>query len=132
MFIISSFHARTAFFVLGALVEPELYDLLHGHPFLTRRALYLLATERIDFDTLRRTATSDDGPFGDHLRYYFAKLYEFKDLLGPFEHTISNGTCPNPRLFESLKGFGLVTGEDREARARNRLYASYFGQRLRP
>jgi hypothetical protein len=112
-------------------VKGELYDLLRGHPFLTRRALYLLASKRIDFDTLRRTAIRDDGPFGDHLRYYLTKLYEFKDLLQPFEQVLRNRTCSDPRLFDSLKGFGLVAGEEHKARARNQLYASYFGQRLR-
>jgi hypothetical protein len=112
-------------------IEDELYDLLRGHPFLTRRALYLLASRRIDFDTLRRNATRDDGPFGDHLRYYLTKLHEFKDLLQPFEQVLRNGTCSDPRLFDSLKGFGLVAGDERKARTRNQLYASYFGQRLR-
>ena len=92
----------------------------------------MLATRRIDFDTLRRTAPRDDGPFGDHLRYYLTKLYEFKDLLQAFEQVLRNGTCSDPRLFDNLKGFGLVTGEERKARARNQLYASYFRQRLRP
>jgi hypothetical protein len=110
--------------------ENELFSLLCGHPFLTRRALYLLASKRIDFDTLRRTAIRDDGPFGDHLRYYLVKLYEFKNLLHPFHQVVRNGTCPDARLFDQLKGFGLVNGDERNARVRNRLYASYFGARL--
>src|SRR5205823_14659686 len=110
--------------------EAELFDLLHGHPFLTRRALYLLASKRIDFEMLRRTATRDDGPFGDHLRYYLTKLHEFKDLLQPFREVLRNGSCSDPRLFDRLKGFGLVAGEDRKAAARNSLYGSYFGPRL--
>src|SRR5437588_57988 len=72
--------------------ETELFNLLCGHPFLTRRALYLLASKRHDFDTLRRTAIRDDGPFGDHLRYYLVKLYEYKDLLQPFCQIMRNGT----------------------------------------
>jgi hypothetical protein len=111
-------------------IDDELFDLLNGHPFLTRRALYLLAANRLNFDTLRRTATRDDGPFGDHLRYYLTKLYEFNDLLKPFQQVLRNGTCTNPRLFDRLKGFGLVAGDEHKAHARNRLYASYFNQRL--
>ena len=33
--------------------------------------------------------TGDDGPFGDHLRYYLTKLYEFKDLLEPFQQALA-------------------------------------------
>lgn len=105
----------------SAVLEEELYDLLQGHPFLTRRALYLLAKGRINLDTLRRTATRDEGPFGDHLRYYLTKLHEFDSLLQPFQQVLSNGTCANPRSFDSLTGFGLVTGEEHRARARNQL-----------
>jgi hypothetical protein len=116
---------------LAASEQEELYELLHGHPFLTRRALYLLATKRIDLETVRITATRDDGPFGDHLRYYLTKLHEFADLLPPFREVVCNGTCSDPRLFDRLKGFGLVAGDERRARVRNQLYATYFGQRLR-
>jgi hypothetical protein len=42
--------------------------LLDGQPFLTRRALELLATGKLDFSTLMETADRDDGPFGDHLK----------------------------------------------------------------
>jgi hypothetical protein len=54
------------------------------------------------------------------------KLHEFKDLLEPFEQVLRNGRCEDPQLFDRLKGFGLAAGEERKAKARDQLYASYF------
>jgi hypothetical protein len=110
--------------------EGELFELLQGHPFLTRRALYLLASRRLDFEALRQTATRDDGPFGDHLRYYLTKIHEVAHLLEAFREVLANGWCKDPRLFDMLKGFGLVGGDGSKARARNPLYASYFSRRI--
>ncbi|MGV3617698.1 MAG: AAA-like domain-containing protein [Fimbriimonas sp.] len=45
-----------------------LHFLVAGQPFLTRRALELLATGKLTFSTLMETADADDGPFGDHLK----------------------------------------------------------------
>lgn len=45
-----------------------LHFLVAGQPFLTRRALELLATDKLTFGTLMETADADDGPFSDHLK----------------------------------------------------------------
>jgi hypothetical protein len=44
--------------------------LLHGHPYLVCRALYLLAGGKLGIESLLEQATADGGPFGDHLRYH--------------------------------------------------------------
>ncbi|MBI1755935.1 MAG: AAA-like domain-containing protein [Fimbriimonas ginsengisoli] len=46
----------------------SLYGLIAGQPFLTRRALDVLARGSTDFARLLSTADRDDGPFGDHLK----------------------------------------------------------------
>ena len=45
-----------------------LHGLIGGQPFLTRRALDVLATGKMDLDTLNAQAVRDDGPFSDHLK----------------------------------------------------------------
>jgi hypothetical protein len=57
-------------------------------------------------------------------------LHEFKDLPEPFQQVLRNGACEAPRLFDRLKGFGPMAGEERKAKARDQLYASDFNQRL--
>src|SRR5205823_3901223 len=53
---------------LDAGQERRLFDLLGGHPYLTRRAMYLVASGQIAADQLFAHAADVDGPFGDHLR----------------------------------------------------------------
>ncbi len=46
----------------------KIHQLIGGHPFLARKALYILTTDKISFDQLEDQAIRQDGPFGDHLR----------------------------------------------------------------
>ena len=71
-----------AIFSEGFLEELSLH--LHGHPYLTRRAMYLVADGRYLEDELIEEATEDDGPFGDHLKYHFFRMHAKKDLVRAF------------------------------------------------
>jgi hypothetical protein len=46
----------------------ELHALIGGQPVLTRKALDVLATGKLDYVGLIAEADRDDGPFGDHLK----------------------------------------------------------------
>ena len=46
----------------------RLHTLIGGQPFLTRRGLDALATDKYDFDSFFAEADRDDGPFNDHLK----------------------------------------------------------------
>jgi len=46
----------------------RLHTLLGGQPYLTRRALDVLAREKAGIDTLIRDCAREDGPFSDHLK----------------------------------------------------------------
>ena len=58
----------------------KLFNLLGGQPYLTRKALYLLASGSITFDNLLTTASEDNGPFGDHLRNHLFRMSEQDEL----------------------------------------------------
>jgi hypothetical protein len=51
----------------------KLYSLLHGQPYLTRKAFYVVKSS-LTPDQLFARAAEDDGAFGDHLRKYFLHL----------------------------------------------------------
>jgi hypothetical protein len=115
---------------LGAEEERLLMTLLAGHPYLTRRALYLVASGQSTAANLFMHATSDRGPFGDHLRYHLFRLHDDRDLVQGLLQVIRSNTCSDERVFFRLRGAGLVRREGRAVLPRCRLYAHYFQEHL--
>lgn len=93
--------------------EQQLMTLLHGHPYLVRRALYLLASNRITAPDLFAHATNERGPFGDHLRALLWLLHTYDDTLrSAMQQVLRHRNCPNEALFFRLRGAGLVRRDD--------------------
>jgi AAA domain-containing protein/TIR domain-containing protein len=117
------------------LCSPEevdgLMELVGGHPYLIRQALYVLATERWSLARLREEAGKDTGPFGDHLRRHLWALLQ-SDRLRAMVSRIARGQgCDDEGLFQRLLASGLVAGETRStARLRCALYQQYFSRHL--
>ncbi len=109
----------------------QLMDLIAGHPYLVRRALYRLATNMITVDQLFAQATDDRGPFGDHLRYHLFRLHDNQRLVRSLREVIDIQTCSDERDFLHLQEAGLVRRlEGRTVTTRCRLYSDYFKERL--
>ncbi|MBW4476040.1 MAG: AAA-like domain-containing protein [Tolypothrix brevis GSE-NOS-MK-07-07A] len=115
---------------LTQLQASQLMGLLHGHPYLVRRSLYLVASQQISVEELFAQAISDRGPFGDHLRYHLFRIYEKKDLVQGFFQAIHNNTCPDERIARLLSAAGLVRREGQVIIPRCQLYANYFREHL--
>ena len=108
----------------------QVYDLLGGHPYLTRRALYLVAGRHTTFNELLKNADDDEGPFGDHLRNYLFRMGDQAKLKAGLIQVIKNQKCSDEHVFFQLRGSGLVKRIDSAVLPRNKLYENYFGQRL--
>jgi hypothetical protein len=108
----------------------QLMALLNGHPYLVRRALYLISSGRMSLTELLGKATDDRGPFGDHLRYHLFRLHRKSDLIQGLRKVILHNNCSDPKVFFALRGAGLVRGEGAATVPRCRLYADYFRERL--
>jgi len=108
----------------------QLYDLLGGHPYLTRKALYLIAIQRDTFDEMLENASEDDGPFGDHLRNYLFRMSHQEKLKAGLVQVIKYHRCSDEHSFFQLRGAGLVRRVGEDVLPRNPLYANYFGKRL--
>jgi hypothetical protein len=108
----------------------RLMALLGGHPYMVRRALYMLATQRITISDLFSNATSDHGPFGDHLRNQLFRLHDKDQLIQGLREVIRYSTCQDELVFFRLRGAGLVRREGRTALPRCQLYANYFREHL--
>ena len=115
------------------LTEPQmqqLYNLLGGHPYLTRRALYLVGSQRDTFTEILDQACEDNGPFGDHLRNYLFRMGGQDNLKAGLLQVIKYQRCQDEHIFFQLRGAGLVKRVGVKVIPRNQLYADYFGKRL--
>lgn len=113
----------------GPLTEADvtrLHRLLHGHPYLTRRALYLVANGQITAGELFTRATADDGPFGDHLRALLLRLHERESLAPALRQVVFDHACDDELAFFRLRGAGLVRRERGAVLPSNQLYANFF------
>jgi hypothetical protein len=110
--------------------EQHLMTILSGHPYLVRRALYLVASKRLSATELFSQATDERGPFGDHLRYHLFRFHGKKDLIEGMQQVISKNTCADDLVFFRLRGAGLVKREGRAVMPRCQLYAIYFREHL--
>src|SRR5262245_35362890 len=106
-------------------------NLLNGHPYLTRRALYLVATGRAGVADVFAQATEDRGPFGDHLRYHLFRVHDKGDLVAGLCEVMRRNACDDETIFFRLRGAGLVQRAGQSAQMRCPLYAEYFREHLK-
>jgi hypothetical protein len=104
----------------------NLFHLLSGHPYLTRKALYLVAGKRCTLSELFKRATDDRGPFRDHLRYHLFRLRERDDLVRGFREVILHQTCHDVSTLFRLRGAGLARTMGATVLPRCQLYSHYF------
>jgi hypothetical protein len=107
----------------------KVYELLHGQPYLTRKAFYVLRSGLIPEQLFARAA-DDSGPFGDHLRNFFLRLLNRPQLASALKQVTLGHGCADPRLAYRLQGAGLVRQEAGKVVPRCNLYAQYFRERL--
>jgi len=109
---------------------PRFMELLNGHPYLTRKALYTLVTEQLMWADLVRVAATDQGPFGDHLRHHHWLLRDEPDLRAALKQIIRHGRCKDDMVFFRLLRAGLVKGRGEVCTYRCDLYRMYFEDKL--
>jgi hypothetical protein len=115
---------------LGEAQVQQLFDLLAGHPYLTRRALFLISSQRTTFSELMKDACEDEGPFGDHLRNHLFRMSDQDKLSAALMQVIKHHQCSNEQIFFRLRGAGLVRRVANVVIPRNQLYETYFKSRL--
>ncbi len=75
-------------------------ELLSGHPFLVRRALYLVASGRLSNQLLFSETTGDRGPFGDHLRNQLFQLHERPELVEGLRQVVQKKSYQDERVYD--------------------------------
>jgi hypothetical protein len=108
------------------------YQLLGGHPFLSRKGLHHLATGTADLRLLERRGSLPDGPFGDHLRRMLVLLARDPEISSDLRAFVRRKSPLPDMSLHRLRGAGVLVGEDpANVRTRCRLYSDYLRAALR-
>lgn len=115
---------------LSAAEAGELHQLLNGHPYLTRVALYTLAVGDMTWRELKEEAAADDGPFYQHLRWQFHRLEDDPRLLQAVAEVVRNRAVSDQKVGYHLMKAGLVFKVGDNYVCRCELYRRYFADKL--
>jgi hypothetical protein len=106
-------------------------ELLNGHPYLTRKALYLLVSENWTWETLYRQAANDQGPFADNLRRQLWFIQEDAVLQTVLRQVLYQNKSENDKALWRLLRAGLIKGTGDRYQFRCGLYERYFRDHLK-
>jgi hypothetical protein len=109
----------------------DFFKLLSGHPYLTRRALYLLVSEDWTWADLYAQAADDQGPFADHLRHQLWFIQEDPALRTVLRQVLQENRTEDNKVLWRLSRAGLVKGIGERYSCRCGLYERYFRERLK-
>ena len=109
----------------------QLIDMVGGHPYLVRKALYELANG-LPFATFLREAPTEAGVFADHLRGILKAVEDHPDLKDAVRLVLNSVEPVKLRSVEAFKleSLGILIPEVNLARLRCRLYTTYLTDQL--
>lgn len=118
--------------VLSEHHKQQLVELVGGHPYLLRVALYQLARGRITLTRLLAEAPTEGGLYNDHLRRHLLNLEADVQLLNAFRQVIQLYRPVQIGSTEAFKlhSMGLVKYQGNEVIPLCGLYRQYFQSRL--
>ncbi len=109
----------------------RLFDLVGGHPYLVRRALYEMKRRGLDIAAVEGQAERDDGIFGDHLERMLLALKQDSALMEAVRRLLRGQGCPSSESFYRLRSAGVLVGDTpAHIRPRCRLYTRYLTRSL--
>lgn len=111
----------------------QLVDMVDGHPFLVRKALYLIASGKLTLEEFLALAPTQQGPYGNHLTHHLSNLNNDPKLKAALKRVV---TSDRPVRLEQDQQFklcsmGLVELEKNEVLPLCNLYRIYFRDRLK-
>ncbi len=110
----------------------KLTDMIGGHPYLVRIALYKLVREQLSLAKLIRVAPTEEGPYRGHLRRHLTTVEEDQELTTALKIVVSKD---EPVVIDSNEAFqltsmGLVKRRGNAVEPLCNLYRQYFKERL--
>jgi AAA-like domain len=113
--------------------QAQLMNLLGGHPYLIRLALYHLACQDVTLDRLLQDATTPVGIYEDHLRRHWKNLSDSPSLAEAFLTVVTTTEPLRIGLIQTyqLYSMGLIHKQGDMVIPRCPLYRQYFQNQLK-
>ena len=110
----------------------KLMNILGGHPYLVRLAMYHVSCAQVDLETFLENASKENSIYSNHLRRYLEIFQQKPSLAESFKQVVLS-TEPielNPIQIYQLYSLGLVQLKDNQVMPRCNLYRKYFSRVL--
>lgn len=104
----------------------RLFALTNGHPNLIRRALFEVAAGRHTVTSLFAHYADDDGPFREHLRLLFHRMYGNAAFIDGLSKIIAGRPFTDRNVIFRLERLGVVCKRGPSVMPRCAVYAEYF------
>jgi hypothetical protein len=106
----------------------ELMQMVGGHPYLVRLAMYEVSSLKVTLTQLLQDAPTEAGIYSDHLRRHLETLHQVPELAQAFKRVV---TSLEPVELDSMQiyklhSMGLVQRQDNHVMPRCNLYREYF------
>ncbi|RYG35440.1 hypothetical protein EON81_12695, partial [bacterium] len=109
----------------------HLEELVGGQPFLTRRALDVLARGTMSFAEMLEYADEDEGPFGDHLKRILISVSQMPSVVEALRHSLAASGIRDTEGYHRLLAAGVIRPvRNGPAVFSCQLYRRYLGVRL--
>jgi len=110
----------------------QLMEMVGGHPYLVRAALYAIARGEISLEHLLQMAPTEGGLYGEHLRRHLLNLESDETLLAAMKEIIAVDQPIAIKTSEAFKltSMGLVLFQGSKVVPSCDLYRQYFRERL--
>ncbi|MDZ7967802.1 MAG: AAA-like domain-containing protein [Nostoc sp. DedSLP03] len=110
----------------------QLKEMIDGHPYLLRTALYQIATGNLTLKQLLKVAPTDEGLFRGFLHPYLSLLEEDKLLKAAMKKVIESDIPVQLDYTQSfkLRSLGLIKFKENKVQCLCNLYRLYFRERL--
>ncbi|MBW4541064.1 MAG: AAA-like domain-containing protein [Myxacorys chilensis ATA2-1-KO14] len=110
----------------------QLMNVVDGHPYLLRKALYEIARGNLTLERVVQVAPTEEGLFGDHLRRHLLNLEADAELAAAMRQVIASNQAVRLEPTEAfkLRSMGLVALRGNDVEPLCNLYRTYFRDRL--
>jgi len=105
-----------------------LQNLLGGQPFLTRRALEILASGQMTIETLLAEADQEDGPFSDHLKRILVSVTQLRAVWDALVSSLSTPDLTDSEGLQRLVAAGILVRKGRNFELVCELYKRYLAR----